>query len=221
MADVKIYSAEVCPYAERSRLVLHEKNVELELIEIDLANKPDWFNDVSPYGKVPALDHGGKRVYESAIINEYLDEVFADPPLLPADPERRAIARIWIDYCNTRLGTPAYKLIREDDPKVQKDLKDELITVLRFMEKEGLRKISDGPYWMGTEPTLVDFAFYPHFERYCVIEHYRGFKIPEGCTRILSWLDAMRGRASVKAIENPPQFYIDRYAKQQQTKNAA
>ncbi|BCL36245.1 hypothetical protein NSMS1_26920 [Nostoc sp. MS1] len=72
MADIKIYSAVTCPYAHRTRLVLQEKGIDFELTEIDLQNKPANFTDISPYGKVPALVHGDKRVWESAIINEYL-----------------------------------------------------------------------------------------------------------------------------------------------------
>lgn len=58
MTKVKIYSAEVCPYAQRTRLMLAEKGVDFELIEVDLANKPDWFGDISPYGKVPVVANG-------------------------------------------------------------------------------------------------------------------------------------------------------------------
>src|SRR3712207_869040 len=121
MAEVTIYSAVVCPFAHRSRLVLLEKGVDFELIEIDLQNKPERFTDISPYGKVPVIKHGEHRVWESAIINEYLDEVFPDPPLLPRDPISKAQARIWIDFANTRL-VPAYSnLLRNPDAQQQKE----------------------------------------------------------------------------------------------------
>ena len=96
-SEVEIISADVCPFAQRSRIVLLEKEVDFILSEIDLKNKPDWFLRVSPYSKVPVLRYGETRIYESAIINEYLDEVFPKPPLMPSDPERRAEARIWIE----------------------------------------------------------------------------------------------------------------------------
>jgi glutathione S-transferase len=85
MAEIKLYSAVVCPYAHRTRLVLQEKGIDFDLIEIDLQNRPEGFTKVSPYGKVPAITHNDERVWESAIINEYLDEVFPNPPLLPSD----------------------------------------------------------------------------------------------------------------------------------------
>lgn len=83
MSDIEIYSAELCPFAHRSRLVLLEKGVPFKLIEIDLQNKPKNFKTISPYGKVPVLKHGDNRVWESAIINEYLEDAFPEHPLLP------------------------------------------------------------------------------------------------------------------------------------------
>ncbi len=213
MAKVKIFSAEVCPYAQRTRLMLAEKGVDFELTEIDLADKPDWFGDISPYGKVPVVVHGDDRVYESAIINEYLEEAYPEPPLMPKEPGRRALARIWIDYCNTRFTSPFYKMMLEQDPEKRKPLLEDLTKALKFMEHEGLRKLGDGPYWMGEQLSLVDFAYYPFFERFCVVEHYRNFHIPEECTRLKAWVEAMRFRPSVKEIENSPEYYIERYSK--------
>ena len=60
--DLRLVSAEVCPYAQRTRLVLLEKGLEAETVEIDLRNKPGWFGEVSPYGKVPVLLHGQARI---------------------------------------------------------------------------------------------------------------------------------------------------------------
>ena len=78
---IELFSARVCPYAHRTRLVLHEKSVDFTLA-------------ISAYGKVPALVQGDVEIYESAIINEYLEEKYPQPRLLPADPHRRALARI-------------------------------------------------------------------------------------------------------------------------------
>ncbi|MGY8997339.1 MAG: glutathione S-transferase family protein, partial [Alphaproteobacteria bacterium] len=88
--DLKLISAEVCPYAQRTRLVLQEKDISHEVVEINLRDKPDWFADVSPYSKVPVLVHGDHTIWESTIINEYLDEVFDGPRLVPQDAADRA-----------------------------------------------------------------------------------------------------------------------------------
>lgn len=87
-----------CPYAQRTRMVLAHKRLPFELTEIDLGNKPDWFLRISPYGKVPALRVGEVVLYESAIINEYLDEAYPVSPLLAEDPLERASQRILADF---------------------------------------------------------------------------------------------------------------------------
>jgi glutathione S-transferase len=99
MSQIKLFSARACPFAHRTRLVLSHKKLPFELVEVELQNKPAWFDaKLSGYGKVPALEHDGQHLWESAIVNEYLDEVFPAPRLSPADPAPRARARIWIDY---------------------------------------------------------------------------------------------------------------------------
>jgi glutathione S-transferase len=214
MAEIKIYSAVVCPYAHRSRLVLQEKGIEFDLIEIDLQNKPEGFKDISPYGKVPAIVHGESRVWESAIINEYLDEVFPNPPLLPSSPIAKAQARIWIDFANTRFVPAFSALLRSPVVQQQEAAKQELYKHLEFIENEGLGKLSgDGPYWFGESISLVDFTFYPWFERLPALKHYRGFGLPEEFTRLRQWKKAVKQRDSVVAIANPKEFYIDRYAR--------
>ncbi len=209
MATVEIFSAEVCPYAHRTRLVLMHKGVDFSLTEIDLSNKPDWFAEVSPYGKVPSIRHEGRIVYESAIINEYIDEVFPQPALMPSDPHARAMARIWVDYGNTRFNGASYQLVRENDTAKQVPLREALDAAVLFME-DGMAKLGDGPYWLGDAPSLVDFSYYPFFERFCNVEHYRGYQIPKSCSRLLAWIDTMKALPIVQEIANPPAFYIDR-----------
>jgi glutathione S-transferase len=211
MADIKIYSAILCPFAHRSRLTLLEKGVPFEEIEIDLHNKPANFRDISPYGKVPVLVHGDLRVWESAIVNEYLEEVFPHPPLLPKDPIDRARARIWINFADTCLFATSGKLLygRDSQPTA---LLQELTEHLLFVEREGLAKISDRePYWLGSELSLVDLTFYPWFEQINVLEHFRGLQLPPGLERIQQWQAAVAQRASVKSIAHPPEFYLEHY----------
>lgn len=214
MAEVKIYSAVVCPFAHRSRLVLQEKGIDFELIEIDLQNKPAGFTDISPYGKVPALVHGDRRVWESAVINEYLDEVFPNPSLLPNNPIGKAQARIWIDFANTRFVPAFSNLLRSSDIQQQEEAKKELYKHLEFIENEAFGKLSkDGPYWFGESISLVDFTFFPWFERWAALKKYRDFPLPAEFARLKQWKHALKERESVKAIANSKEFYIERYAK--------
>ena len=102
MESIKIYSSARCPYAQRTRMLMIEKEIPFELTEVDLRNKPDWFLAVSPYGKVPVIVDDGQTIYESAIINEYLDEKYKNVPMMPKEPVERAKARIWMDYCTNK-----------------------------------------------------------------------------------------------------------------------
>lgn len=214
MADIKIYSAVLCPFAHRSRLTLLEKGIPFEAIEIDLQNKPANFREISPYGKVPVLMHGNKRVWESAIINEYLDEVFPNPPLLPKEPIQRAQARIWINFADTRLFAATGKLLYSRDPQPQTAVLKELAEYLLFIDREGLQKMSDsGPYWLGKELSLVDLTYYPWFEQLAVLEHFRGFQLPTGLDRLNQWWEAVADHESVRAIAKSQEFYLESYAR--------
>jgi glutathione S-transferase len=210
--QIELFSARVCPYAHRTRLVLREKDVKFEYTEVDLQNKPARFLAVSPYGKVPALVHGGATIYESAIINEYLDEVFEHPRFMPQAPLPRAKLRIWIDYCDDYFITDHYALLKNLDPAQHGALLQKAERNFRFIEKEGLAKLSkSGPYWLGSEPTLLDFAWYPFFERLPAWTHYRGLDVPDDCVQLQRWAEAMSGRDSVREIANDAEYYVQRY----------
>lgn len=214
MTEIEIYSAALCPFAHRTHLTLSEKNLPFKLIEIDLQNKPTNFLEISPYGKVPVLKYGDNRVWESAIINEYLDETFPEPPLLPNEPIQRAIARIWINFADTRLFAVSYKLLYGSDPPQYPVLLKELADNLLFIEHEALQKVSDSsPYWLGSKISLVDLTYYPWFEQLNVLEHFRGFKLPPGLERLKQWWAAVANRESVKAIAKSPEFYLENYGR--------
>jgi glutathione S-transferase len=197
MSAIHLYSYQACPFARRTRMALIEKGLDFELTEIDIKNKPKDFATISPYGKVPVLLDDDKRIYESAIINEYLDEQYPDPQLMPQDPYTRAQARIWMDYCGSRFSTASWNHMQAgDDPAKIAAANTELHACLRFMETEGLRKLSDGPYWLGSHISLVDIQFMPFFQRY--LDNNKA-DIPEDCTRIHTWLDVMQHRDSFVA----------------------
>src|SRR3989337_3019911 len=81
-------------------MVLHEKQIDFDIYEVDLRNKSEEFLSVSPYWKVPVLVVNGTSLYESNVVNEYLDEVYEAPRLMPEDPEQRALARSWMAFAD-------------------------------------------------------------------------------------------------------------------------
>jgi glutathione S-transferase len=213
MNAIKIYSASACPYAQRSRMVLITKGIEFEVVEIDLKNKPDWFTAISPYGKVPLLEHGEAKVWESAVINEYLEEVFPQQPLMPQAALNRAKARIWIDFANTKFTTAFYKLLLAQEPEKQEEWRQELNQHCSTMEK-GIQNLSEmGDYWLGRALSLVDLTYYPWFERLPVLEYYRGFKLPESCKNLRRWYNLMQAVPAVKQTQQSANYHIKQYEK--------
>lgn len=213
MQKLDLISSKSCPFAQRSRMVLLEKGVDFVFTEIDLDAKPDWFLEVSPYGKVPVLRHGRAVIWESAVINEYLEEVFPEPPLLPREPAARATARIWIDFANSRMVPHVYKMMLRQDVAGQELHRQRLTEAALFMEVQGLRKLSDGPFWLGARPGLVDFTFFPHMQRFAALEHYRGFALPPECERLRGWLAAMATLESVQATQRTVPQLIESWKK--------
>jgi glutathione S-transferase len=213
MADLQILSAEVCPFAQRSLILLGEKGLDYDLQEIDLSNKPDWFDAVSPYSKVPVLVHGDVTLYESSIVNEYIDEVFPEPPMMPVSAAERAEARIWIDYDNIKFVPLFYKVLLAKNMDQRQVLATALVDALLFIEQNAMSKRRGGRYWMGDSFSLVDMAVYPHFERLAVLEHYRGISIPDSCGGLREWMAAVRERSSVQETAHGTDFHIEAYSK--------
>lgn len=209
---LQLVSSATCPFAQRTRMALLEKDLPFAFTEISLDDKPDWFVALSPYGKVPLLRDGDVVLYESAVINEYLEEVFPEPALMPADPAGRARARIWIDFANVRLIPFVYRLMMAQEPDAQTRQAARLTEALDRME-DWLGGLGAGPYWLGEALTLADLSFYPHLERFCALEHYRGFRIPDAHVRLRDWLTLMRARPSAEAVARTDEIYIRNWGK--------
>jgi glutathione S-transferase len=213
MSTLQLYFGKSSTFAQRTRVVLLEKGIDFTPIEIDFQNKPAEFLQISRYGKVPAIKHGDVELYESAIINEYLEEVFPEPPLLPSDPGKKAIARIWIDYANTRLAPAFSKFLRGKEVEEREQGKREFLEALLYLEQEGLGNRSGaGAYFLG-DLSLVDISLYPWFERLPLLEHFRQFTLPAETPLLQQWWAVLRDRESIKAVANPVDFYLERFAK--------
>ena len=209
-----LYSAEVCPFVHRTRLVLAEKGLEHELVEIDTENKPEWFLELSPNGKVPLLKHGQAMLYESLVINEYLEDCFPAPALRPTEPLLCAQMRLWIDFCATKFVPAWAALMKAENEEQQRLHSEQLQNHLLFMEAEATAHFDEGqPYWCGAELSLADVAFFPFFERMPVLEYYYKFQIPQACARLKRWWKVMEERPSVQTLALSAQFYIDRCAR--------
>jgi glutathione S-transferase len=147
-----LYDAARCPYCARVRIVLAEKDIEYETVEIDLADRPAWLYEKNPAGKVPVLEEDGWALPESAVIDEYLEERFPEPSLLPADPGERALARLLVHHFDDALGD-AYYAFRRREPGADRLLDDALATLDVLLEGR--------PYLSGSSFGLADIAYVP------------------------------------------------------------
>jgi glutathione S-transferase len=109
---MKLYDAARCPYCARVRIALAEKGLAADAVPVDLDNRPDWLYELNPAGRVPVLDDGGFVLPESDMILAYLEERHPEPPLLPADPQARARARLAVRRFDDNLGADYYAFRR-------------------------------------------------------------------------------------------------------------
>lgn len=209
--QLMMYGAKVCPYAQRVRLVLNEKSIPFEYVDIDLNNKPSWFLDLSPSGKVPLIRHNFETLFESSIICEYLDETFPSNQLLFGTPLMRAKARILTDLFNNTYLPVFYGLLKSQNEEERETLKISLHNHLTFLNQEIGKNAH--PYFYGEKIHMVDLMLYPFFERFCVIEHYRQTIIDPQFEHLLKWCDAMQQRSSVQNTKNDNDLYIHHYKK--------
>jgi RNA polymerase-associated protein len=112
---ITLYDAPRCPYCARVRIVLAEKGIDYETVEIDLANRPDWLYEKNPVGKVPVFEDGAFVLPESEVIMEYLEERHPEPALLPSGPPERALVRLVIERFDVNLGDAYYAFRAENE----------------------------------------------------------------------------------------------------------
>jgi glutathione S-transferase len=209
---IELYTFQLCPFAHRVRLALAEKGVAAKPIEIDLRNKPTTFARISPNGRIPVLLHGQVKLRESAIINEYLDEVFPDPPLMPESPPDRARARIWIKFADDGLYAATHGFIFAREQEARQKLVTRMLDSLWFLENEVMAKRrGTGPYLFGERFTLADIALYPWFEQAGALEQLSEFRLPPGCGGLSEWFHAVSGRKAVRQCARTSDWYVERY----------
>ncbi|MGR8950192.1 MAG: glutathione S-transferase family protein [Gammaproteobacteria bacterium] len=214
MSTLALYTAEVCPYAQRTRMVLGEKQVVYDAIEIDLDDKPDWFVAMTPGQRVPVLKHDDFILGESATINEYLESVFDGIELAPADPKLQAVMRNEIKYFDSVFLPVFYQFLFAQESARQNELREDLYDKLAFLnEQVGVYQSHNGggPWWLGTQITLADFSMFPFFERFEVFDHYRSFQLPTECGRLRTWWHAMCEREAVATTMHDLEYFIPRY----------
>jgi glutathione S-transferase len=192
-ARLKLVSHRLCPYVQRAVIALTEKGVAFERVDIDLANKPDWFVEISPLGKTPVLQVGDVSIFESAVILEYLEET-QPSPLHPADPLGRAEHRAWIEFGSAVLNDIAGIYAAPDEATFKAKVSQ---LEQRFARLEA--RVVAAPWFDGENFSLVDAVFGPVFRYFDVFDEIADFGILAGKPKLRRWRKALAARPSVRA----------------------
>ncbi len=153
---MRLYSGTTCPYSHRCRIVLFEKGMDFEVIDVDLMNKSEDVAAINPYGKVPVLVERDLVLYEANIINEYIDERFPHPQLMPPDPVMRGRARLFLHRFEQELYSQVDLIehgVAKSADKARAVIRDSLTQFAQILTKQ--------KFLLGDEFSMLDVAIAP------------------------------------------------------------
>lgn len=182
-----LYSGSTCPFSHRCRFVLYEKGGDFEVIDVDPHNKPAELYAMNPYEEVPILIERDLTLYQSTIINEYIDERFPHPQLMPADPIMRARARLFIYTFERELfGFVRYLENRDADERhkqiARHQIREQLIQLSPILAKN--------KYLMGDDFTMLDITLAPLLWRLGMY----GIELPKSAAPLLKYAESVFSR---------------------------
>jgi RNA polymerase-associated protein len=188
-----LYSGTTCPFSQRCRFVLFEKGMDFEIRDVDLFNKPEDINVMNPYGQVPILVERDLVLYESNIINEYIDERFPHPQLMPADPVMRARTRLFLFNFERELFVHVQALENSNNQKLiekaRSTIRDRLTQLAPIMLKN--------KYMLGDDFSMLDVALAPLLWR---LDHY-GIDLPKTAAPLMKYAERIFSRpAYIEAL---------------------
>ncbi|MCA1399920.1 glutathione S-transferase family protein [Bradyrhizobium sp. BRP56] len=203
MAALKLISHKLCPYVQRAVIALGEKGVPFERIDIDLANKPDWFLKISPLGKVPVLlvtRDDGKEValFESNVICEYIEETQAGEKLHPENALTRAEHRAWMEFGSAILGD-LWGLETATDAAAFESKRQAVAA--KFARVEAA--LGAGPFFAGQNFSLVDAVFAPIFRYFDLFDQLTDLAVFTHTPKLRAWRSALAQRPSVRSAVSP------------------
>ncbi|WP_432472845.1 pyridoxamine 5'-phosphate oxidase family protein [Amphritea sp. HPY] len=203
-ADFELVGSKLCPFVQRSVITLLHKQVKFRIRYVDLAEPPEWFLGLSPTRKVPLLVvDGGNVIYESAVINELIDEL-TPARLHPADPIQRARNRSWIEFCSNCLVDTLHMTTAETE-EAFRDVVSANKAKLEILEAE----LGEGPFFNGADFSLVDAAYAPLFVRLGLIDRQLPIIDREALPKIAQWSDRLLALPSVinSVVSDFPELY--------------
>jgi RNA polymerase-associated protein len=180
-----LYSGTTCPFSQRCRNVLYEKGMDFQIVDVDLHNKPEDLAVMNPYNQVPVLVERDLMLYESNIINEYIDDRFPHPQLMPADPVMRARARLFLFRFEHELFTHVETLEKGNQRFVDKarvSIRDNLAQIAPVFTKQ--------KYMLGEEFSMLDVAIVPLLWR---LDYY-DIQLPKQAAPIMKYAERLFSR---------------------------
>ncbi|MDU0810505.1 MAG: glutathione S-transferase N-terminal domain-containing protein [Burkholderia sp.] len=200
-----LYSGTTCLFSQRCRLVLFEKGMDFEIRDIDLFNKPEDITMMNPYGQVPILVERDLIMYESNIINEYIDERFPHPQLMPSDPVKRARARLFLLNFERELFIHV-NLIENEKNKLKNKNCEKANTAIR----DNLTKLAPiflkNKYMLGDEFSMLDVAIAPLLWR---LDYY-GIELPKNASPLIKYAERVFSRPSYIEALTPSERVMHR-----------
>lgn len=198
MTVLTLISHPLCPFVQRAAIVLLEKGVEFDRINVDLSAKPDWFLALSPTGKVPLLkvrqaNAEDAILFESVVICEYLNETQGGATMYPVDALPRARHRAWIEFA-TQTFAEGWQFLHARDSATADAKRAAFRERLAKLESE----IGIGPFFAGTAFGMVDAVYAPLFRYFGIIDATVAHQIFDGLPRISAWRTALAARPSVR-----------------------
>ncbi|MFA5960072.1 MAG: glutathione S-transferase family protein [Tatlockia sp.] len=186
-----LYSFRICPFVERTNILINENNILCERIYVDIRNKPDWFLKLSPQGKVPLLKVDNTIIFESSVINDFLNEI-STSKLYPSDPVKRAYNKSWIEWGST-LVFDAYNMtlaVNITSFKQQRIIVDKKLSVLE-------NEIEAQPFFNGNDFSMIDIAYAPLFRRFDRLSQQFDVHLLENFPKLKKWSENILMRDSV------------------------
>uniref|UniRef100_A0A8R1YQM2 Glutathione-dependent dehydroascorbate reductase n=1 Tax=Pristionchus pacificus TaxID=54126 RepID=A0A8R1YQM2_PRIPA len=217
----RIYSMKFCPFAQRALIYLAKKGIRTEIININLASKPEWYFAKNPKGTVPTFERDGQVVFESLIVPEFLDGIYPDTSIISADPYTRAKQRILVEQLSVVVGGYVGIFLALKDNKSDDDIKEAVGKCKEALDECEKLATYNAPFFAGLEPGFPDYMVFGFFDRVWAMvtgtlpesrptlaDDLKQFTVSDfpGCgkwPRLTRWFQAMEQLEEVKASRQP------------------
>ena len=199
---LELISFKLCPFVQRAVIVLKQKNIDFDITYIDLNDQPDWFKEISPLGQVPVLKVGDDVLFESSVIQEYVDEV-TPPTLQPADALVKAKNRAWISFGGDIIMA-MHGMVTSDEATSNEKRG---VVLKKLQQLEAVH--SGGEFFNGSEFNMIDAAYAPMLMRLSFIKMHTSVDLLEATPKLAKWSDKLLGLECVQnsVVPELPMMY--------------